>query len=69
MLFQVEKLELLEAAHGDTFHKQMHLPGKAAATDAEGSSACRLGEIKTFCPVLIRDLNCDLGAWDPEEKL
>lgn len=48
MLFQVEKLELLEAAHGDTFHKQMHLPGKAPATDAEGSSRADWERSKLF---------------------
>lgn len=32
-------------------------------------SVRRLGEVKTFYPVLIRGLNCDLGTWDPKDKL
>lgn len=37
VLFQVERPELLEAAHGDTFYKQIHLTGKMSETDAEWS--------------------------------
>lgn len=36
-LFQVERLELFEAAPGDTFYKQIHLIGKMSETDAEWS--------------------------------